>query len=350
MLPDYSSSNPYQTLLANALAEEGIQVEFPQGYRRVFPIFRATLDSSTPYKILHLHWITTYLKGHSILIKYIYALKFIIDIALVRMSGVQLVWTIHNLVSHDAKFPTLELWVQKVLGQLASSSIVHNQYCIDLVHQTYKLPVLKIKFIHHGHYREFYPLAISSSQARNILRIFPKNKVYLNFGMLRPYKGLEALIETWKILEVIQKENILLIAGQALNEHYGYFLVNQSAQESNIVLHNMLIENSNLHYYFSAADVVVLPFKAVLTSGSLILAMSFGKPVIAPRLGGIPETLVGADDLLYDPENPQGLAKALQKSTEIDLDELSQRTTEACDRLNWSEIARKTKAVYIGER
>jgi glycosyltransferase involved in cell wall biosynthesis len=251
------------------------------------------------------------------------------------------------LISHNSKFPHLELWVQWVLAKLVARCIVHNQCCVKIVCQTYKLPISKAVVIPHGHYRAIYPSKINLKIARQHLNLRQDGKVYLNLGMLKPYKGLETLLQYWQNNPGFRQHNTLLIAGQALDHNYAISLAEKSLGITNVILREMFIEDDELHYYFSAANVVVLPFKSVLTSGSLVLAMSFGKPVIAPRLGGIPETLAGADDLLYNPEDPQGLGKALQKSTEIDLKNLSDRTAQACDRLDWKDIALKTKQVYL---
>ena len=83
-----------------------------------------------------------------------------------------------------------------------------------------------------------------------------------------------------------------------------------------------------------------------LGNSFVFLAMSFGKPVIAPRLGGIVEVLGEANDLLYDPEDKDGLLKGMQKSTNIDLDKLSELVEKACDRLDWNLIGQDTVEVY----
>ena len=74
--------------------------------------------------------------------------------------------------------------------------------------------------------------------------------------------------------------------------------------------------------------------------------MSFGKPIIAPDLGGIAEQLGDAGKLLYNPSDPQELARMLEKSLQMDLLELGKLTAQACDRLDWSPIAEKTLQVY----
>ena len=76
------------------------------------------------------------------------------------------------------------------------------------------------------------------------------------------------------------------------------------------------IPDDEMQLYLRACDAVVLPFRDVLTSGSAILAMSFGRAVIAPRLGCLPETLSDDAAILYDPTAPDALRDALTSALE----------------------------------
>ena len=346
MMPDYRHDNPYQTLLSTALETEKVKVNFPSGYRRVFPVFRAIKTNFTPIKVLHLHWLDPYLKGDNSWVKCIYCLKFLGDILLTHWTGVKIVWTIHNTISHNSKFPRLELWAYRMLVKIVDRVIVHDEVAIDEIVPLYRLNPAKIAVITHGHYRDIYPQKIDSLEARRQLNLPKSGKIYLNLGMLKPYKGIERLLKLWQDNRAILEGNTLSIAGKALDDGYGQMLVKQAAKTKNVIFHHKFVEDNQIHLYFSAADVVVLPFERILTSGSLILAMSYSKPVIAPRLASIPETLGAADWLLYDPNDERGLLHAIKDSTQMDLNALGQLVSESCDRLDWSAIAQQTVSVY----
>lgn len=345
-MPDYRADNPYQTLLAGALQQEQVNVHFPAGYRRIFPIFRAMQDCHDPVQVLHLHWINPYLKGTNWLLRLLYSLKFLLDIFLVRMTGVRVVWTIHNRLAHEAQFPGLELWTVRWLVKLVDRIIVHHQAARSELAELYQFNLEKATVIPHGHYRSLYGNAIDSSEARAILGLPAAGKVYLNLGMLRPYKGIEQLLQTWKQHPEITADHTLLIAGKPKDETYGQQLVEQATAVKGIVLHQGFIDDHLIPVYLSAADVVILPFKDILTSGSLILAMSFDRPIIAPRMPGIAETLGTASDLLYAPQDEQGLLNAIQKSVNSDLTALRHFVERECDRFNWKFIAGETAQAY----
>lgn len=345
MLPDYRRDNPYQSLLVKALESKGVQVDFWYDYVVTFPIFHASVRGKTAYKIVHLHWINSYLKdkkGQPNLLCYI---KFIIDIIITRLAGVKIVWTIHNHISHDSKYPRLELWVRKILAKLVNRIILHNKSTLELIAKEYGFNLAKAEVIPHGHYREIYSPLIDQIEARRELGLPLSGRIYLNQGLLRPYKGIERLLEIWSSNAAFNGDT-LLIVGKPLDKAYGLKLKHLTERMKGVILHPEFVEDNKIYLFFSAADVVVLPFKKILTSGSLILAMSYSKPIVAPRLGGIGETLGKADSLLYDPEDDRGLLQALQKSTQVDIGELSKLTQEACDRLDWNLVAEKTLQVY----
>lgn len=344
-MPDYRDINPYQELLSRALSERNVHVLFTNGYRRVFPLYRQ-VKALEHCDVLHLHWIDPYVKGKNWLSKFIYCLKFLLDIYLVKLGEVKVVWTIHNLTSHNAKFPGLEKWTKQLFLRFVDHVIVHSESAKESVVQAYQLDNGKVSVVPHGHYRDVYLPAITQTEARKQLGLKPNGLLFLNFGMLRPYKGIEKLLAIWHDHHQDLAETQLLIAGKALDLDYGKELAEQAAHAKNIQLNDKFVDNEKIHLYFSAADIVALPFNQILTSGSLLLAMSYGKPIIAPRSPSIEETLHGATDFLYDPENQSGLLQAIQDSIKSDSALLSQKVSIACDRLNWSDIALETKKIY----
>ena len=167
MMPDYRSDNPYQSLLTKALRSQTVEVFFPVGYRRIFPFFRAVKDR--PVDVLHLHWLTPYLKGEKWFTRLVYSLKLPIDLWLTRLMGIKIIWTIHNHLAHDCQFPQLELWLRKRLIKIADEIIVHNCSTVDLLQQAWNLDCSKLTVIPHGHYRNIYQPLISQSEARKKL-------------------------------------------------------------------------------------------------------------------------------------------------------------------------------------
>jgi len=346
IMPDYRGDNPYQQLLANSLKSEGVEVQFPQGYRRVFPLFRAITTQTQAMDILHLHWLNPYLKGMNWVVKFIYVAKLLLDLLLVRATGCKIVWTIHNSLPHEAKFPALELWTRCFVAKLVDRIIIHQACSLEELATLYQFNSAKAVVIPHGNYREIYQAPIPKLEARKKLDLPLTGLIYLNLGMLRPYKGVDQLLAVWENNQKLLQKETLVIAGKTGEDSYGEMLREKASQSKGVILRDQFIEDDSIHIYFSAADVVVFSFRNILTSGSVILAMSFGKPIIAPRFPTIAETLGKADALLYDPEKKDGLLDAINESKKQNLTNLSQLVTAECNRLDWSKISHKTCNVY----
>ncbi len=249
-------------------------------------------------------------------------------------------------MSHDDPFPTLERWTRRILSKLVNGIIFHNYSSLKLIETDSKFNSQKAIVIPHGHYREVYGASVDSIDARKQLGLPLTGRIYMNIGFLKPYKKIEKLINIWKNYPDSFGNDTLVIAGKPVNNSYYLELQELSKDIPGLILIPEFIESSRIHLFFSAADVIVFPFEKILTSGSLILAMSYNKPIIAPDLGGIAETLGVANQLLYNPNDDQGLLKTLQQSTTIDLQALSVLVKRQCDALGWELIAQKTAQFY----
>lgn len=90
----------------------------------------------------------------------------------------------------------------------------------------------------------------------------------------------------------------------------------------------------------NAADVVALPFFDVLSSGSAILPMSFGNPVVSPDIGCVSTLLAIQSKLVYDPDHEGALAQTLQTATTLDTDAIGERNRQwMLDAHDWDGVA-----------
>lgn len=346
MLPDYRGVNAYQQLLADALSACGVEVSFLSGYRRVLPITRG-LPRPVP-DVIHLHWIGAYVRGTSTLQRYAYAAKFLADLRLAQSQGVRVVWTLHNIRSHDTPFPTVDAWVRKRLLQRVDAVIVHDPYTRDLVIQDLGASPETVTVVPHGHYRSLYDPPPDAASARKALGLpTTANRLFLHLGIVRPYKGISDLLDAWPRHLQEHPEDHLVIAGKPLDGAYGRTLKEKAAPLDHVDLRLGYVDDDDIPLYFGAADTSVLPFRNITTSGSLVLAASFGLPVVAPRYAGLEFVLQSADDLMYDPTSTvPSIVRALGQASRADIEDLSVRTQHDCDRLDWSRVARLTRSVY----
>jgi len=168
------------------------------------------------------------------------------------------------------------------------------------------------KLLFHPVYSNFgNPLP--KAEALNWLKIEAEN-ILLFFGFVRAYKGLDDLLKAVSIL----KNKIdfkLIIAGEFYVDRSKYIdLINNYDIKDKIILREEYIPPSEVKYYFSAADAVVLPYKSATQSGIMQICNNFLKPVIATKVGGLGEMIKeNFNGYLAEPNNPDSFALAIEK-------------------------------------
>ena len=334
-------ANPYGGLLARALADVG--VEMVAGYdeqlnEQWLRANRATVD------VLHLNWPHYMYFAADLADSVTRCAAFISNLALARALGYKIVWTVHNLYPHDRVHFSLDRLARLALTQLTTAIITHCEYARTLVQQHFHCTD-NVFVIPHGHFIDVYPNTISRSAARRRLGIATDQFVYLFFGNVRAYKGLENLLETF--VRLPGEQQTLLLAAKVYNDYGDQFVEHARQTDSRIIVApSRFFANDAFQLYFKAADVGVFPFLDVLTSGSTITALSFGLPVIVPAVGCLPELVDERVGICYDQQQPDALYTAMRAIQQRDLRTISQAAYQRAQALDWSTIARLTLAAY----
>jgi glycosyltransferase involved in cell wall biosynthesis len=249
----------------------------------------------------------------------------------------------HNLYPHDRRYRLLDHLCRLALCLLCHAVIVHCAYAKSLVAKHFGRKK-GVYLIPHGHFIGVYPSEISRKQARQELGIPESHFVYLFFGSIQPYKGIGVLVEAFSTLE---GADLNLVLTGAIVMPYAQTISAAAQKDKRIVLRLAeRISSEDLQIYFNAADVVVFPFTAMLTSGSVILAMSCKKPVIVPTLGCLPELVTVDAGILYDPGDRGGLRKAMEEIRGRGLQDMGQKAYQRVMNFGWEKIAVLTLEVY----
>jgi glycosyltransferase involved in cell wall biosynthesis len=136
--------------------------------------------------------------------------------------------------------------------------------------------------------------------------------VILFFGYVRRYKGLHILLDAMPA--ILKDVNVrLLVVGEFYDDEQKY---RQQIEEKQIAdhvqVHSDYVPNDEVSRYFSAADVVVLPYVSATQSGIVQIAYQFDKPVIATDVGGLAEVILHErTGFIVKPESPAEVANAV---------------------------------------
>ncbi len=293
--------NPYQKLFTDSLEEAGAEV-IRISPTKWFPVQSAFAQRCD---VIHFDWPHDWYSGRNFATRFLKSWMY--RSGLRRESKSRLVWTAHNLIAHDAKHREHEhRMIQRLIDRcdgivvLSDSAELELRRCYDVNEST------SVKTVYHGHYIGSYPNTCSREEARLRLGFADDEQVYLSLGSIRRYKGHENLIRAFSHVSSVNER--LVIAGSASDTHYCSDLQRLIKSQSEhcfgeIDFRPGEVHESMLQCFFNGADVSVLAFDSVLNSGSLLLAMSFGLPVIAADQGSLREVAHPEHSILIAPSD-----------------------------------------------
>jgi beta-1,4-mannosyltransferase len=294
LYPVSSPANQFPSLFARAISDQGYLVrEFEWDFSR---LWRA--------KFIFLHWPNEFFvyKGKFAIAKLLVKLA-IMQIAKV-LGGAKFIWIAHNAAPHDTA--NSGAFIRRWFLRSLDGVIFLSEYSRGLINRLYpEVGKCNALVTVHSHYR-------NAAVTRETPVTTPTGNIkLLHFGLIRPYKNVEALVGAASSLS---SGIDLLIAGKVTDRELSA-TIRDSAQLSphiTLDLREVSITDAELEGIVDSADAVVLPYKNILNSGAALFSLSRNRPVLAPNMGSLPELrdTVGHEWVyLYDGEfNQQVLA------------------------------------------
>lgn len=367
-LPPIKGISPYCNELLNSLSKS-IEVEFI-GFEKLYPDFLypgGTKIDDTNYKTPEIKnteirniltyynpfswiWVGMTAKGDVIHAQWwsnILAPIYFIMLSIGKARKKEIVITLHNVLPHENS--KINSFLTMIILSFGERFIVHSEGNKKTLSTIYRIPDDKIFIIPHGILMPVPIKGISKKEAREYLKIIQNKKVVLYFGNIRDYKGLDILLES--LISIVKeiKDITLIIAGKSWVDWAKYEeIIKENKLENYIIKKLEFILPSEVEYYFSASDVVVLPYKYFDSqSGVGALALPFKKPLIVADVGGLPDFV--KDELaIAKPNDAEDLAgKIIQVlNDEKLLEKMSKDSEDLAKKYSWDKIAEKTVKLY----
>lgn len=326
--------NPYNALLYDSLRALGVRVADFTPRRLLFG----------RYDIWHLHWPEAILNlprpWQALPLSVVF--RFLLRVA--RLRRIAIVWTAHNLRSHEGLYPAAEARLWRALLSQIDGFIALTESGKTLAVE--RFPPLRGRpcfVISHGPYREAYPARLSQADARARLGLPAEARVFVSLGQIRPYKNLPHLIRAFR--QLAGDDYQLVVAGKPASPALADTVVEVAGADPRIHLVLDFVPEAAVPHYLCAADLVVLPYSEILNSGSSILALSFARPILVPARGALVELqdCMGPEWVhTYDGDLTPALLRdtlALVRGTRRDPGRLFADAS-------WETIARQTLAAY----
>jgi colanic acid/amylovoran biosynthesis glycosyltransferase len=326
--------NPYTRLLYEPLQSLGASV-------RDLTLGRALRSKC---EIVHLHWPEYYIAHPNPIKAVVGSLWLFFLVEWCRMRGAKVVWTVHNLLSHNLRRPRVEKRFWRLLTRRLDGFIALSNSGYEAARQQFPaLRALPGFVIPHGHYRGAYPNRVSRAEARAGLGLADGVKVILFFGTISAYKNVPDLVAAFG--ETEDSEVMLLIAGACDSQNEEMKVRREANRNHRIKLYLNFIRKDEVQRFFLASDLVVLPFREILNSGSAMLALSFDRPVLVAAKGAMSDL-----QLLIGPEwvrTYEGVLTVNELKGALDWAINQERVKQApLGDLGWDYLAAKSLEAY----
>ena len=329
-LPVAGKENPYQHLMMEGLRTAGLTVSSGDP-SKFFGILKTAMQRPD---WIHFDWETNYYYRRATWMTLVNIPFFILQIWAARfIFGCKLAWTPHNLQPHDREHPSLHRFCRRFLARQVEWIRVFSMVSVERFANELKVDQTKFIVRPEGSYGGYYPDSTTKTDARLHLGLPTEGRVILYLGYIKPYKGITELIDAFQL--TTHGTETLVIAGKVMDGSYFREVSAKSGSQIRII--GQFIPDEELQYFMNAADLVVLPFRNIENSGSVILAMGFGKPVVAPAIGVVAERLDEQPQLLYTDDLTATLRQALAMS-DGELQMLGQRNLAAVERYKWTDF------------
>jgi glycosyltransferase involved in cell wall biosynthesis len=307
-------------------------IGYPAGLWRTWRALRSRAAS-----IFHLHWaLVPALDG--------------LLLGALRARGWRIVYTVHD------PLPSADRVAHRGYARLLAhvdAAIVHTPLLGQQLVADYPSIAGRVHVVPHGG-SALPPLTASDrTHARARLELDADRPVLLFFGMIKPYKGLEFLLEAMPGILAAYPRAILLIAGEPLMPmQAAHEQIDRLGLGGAVRLRESFIPQKEVPLYFAASDLLVAPYTAIAASGVVAQAQTYGLPAVVTRVGGLPEFVEPEGcGFVVPPRSPEALSGAIRQAL-ADPEALAEMGRRARRRIgrdhDWSAVARQTLAVYQG--
>ncbi|MGE0486788.1 MAG: glycosyltransferase [Gammaproteobacteria bacterium] len=345
-MPDWREGNPYEGALGAAVEARGHPVRYAHFPRGWLPLLQTVLRHSPA--ALHLHWVAPLLAPHLAarpgFRRFVRRALAVLDLRLCRLLGIPVYWTIHNLVSHESADPAWERVLRRQLLRHVTACFVHSASARSLIEQEFDIGLDgRCAVVPHAAYTDEYPAPDTARVAalRAELGLDGGEFVYLFFGAIRPYKGVENLVDAFTTLA--DTDARLVVAGRVRDAELGAALAARCAGDARIRWREGFLVDDDLAALLALADVVVLPYVQTLTSGSVLLAMTRGKPLILPERGRVFDVPGECGALYFESGHLGDALAAIRERDVIAMGRFNQASTAT---LTWAHMAALITARY----
>jgi glycosyltransferase involved in cell wall biosynthesis len=272
------------------------------------------------------------------------------NVFLARLMGLHVVITAHDVEAfkEGLSVPIFERWAYRAARRV----IAHSQIAKRELVQGLGIDEKKIDVILHGNYLDSIADGITREVARQHFDISADKRVILFFGQIKDVKGLDVLLEGFALAREQDASLHLLIGGRVWKTDFSKYqnIIDRHGLAPHCTLEIRYISDAEVPYFHRCADLVVLPYLRIYQSGVVLMAMSYGNPVLVSDIEGLLEAVSDGDTgFVFRSLDPAHLAQRLGEifaspGQRARIAEEGLRTVSS--RNDWGRLGEQSRACY----
>lgn len=341
ILPSENKNNLYIRLLKESLREvDNLNLHDlkDDNLKNIFSALRL-IDHSDSLNTLHIQW-PTVLYGSKFAFKSLFLIIRNISILLIlkKFYNFHIIWTVHNNYSHDYPNALVDKIGTLMVFCMADRIICQQKKTAEEYKKIH--PKKSIHFIPHGNYIDKYGhISKRNVELRRSFGFSDEDIVFISLGAITPYKLNEKIIEAVQHVRTKRRNLKLIIVGKG-NPAYVQSLLKYI--DDGIVIKNIFVQDKDIPAYLACADYSIFYYdQSEMTSGSIILSLSYGVPVITRNIPAS-EIINSSNGYVFNSDSE--LEKILLGVSVNRFDNMNIINT--IKEHDWISVARQTIGVY----
>lgn len=305
------SPSPFLSLLYSRAADAGIAaipLREPAEVRAL--LGPAALGGARV--VLHLHWLNGVLNGvtdEAEAARRIAAFAAVLDG--LAADGVAIAWTIHNRLPHGAVMPDAEHALRQEVARRAAVVHVMAAQTEAIVADRLVLDPARLLRVPHPAFAGVYPDWVGRAEARRVLGVLGDAPLVGLVGALQPYKGVTELLDAVPLAARASPGLRVVIAGRPDGSEETEAAIARAIADPRVLVQPRWVAEDRIQHVLRALDAVVLPYRQVLNSAALLLALGFGLPAVVPHDPALAEFEDPAVVVAYERDSSEALAEAV---------------------------------------
>lgn len=316
----------------------GADPAWRRGLRFLRGLFRSLVHAKrTKVDVVHFHFFfVTFLE--------------LFSVQMARLMGFRVVVTAHDVESFAAGLGSHRL--AKIAYNTAHQIIAHSDVGKRELQASIAVPSHKLHHVPIGNYLHAVGEPITKTDARKLLELPANAQIVLFLGQIKEVKGLDILIRAFAEVQKAHPSAVLVVAGRVWKDDFEVYeeLIKNTLRDDACILRIGFVPDELMSAYHHASNIVVLPYRKIYQSASLLMAMAYGVPVLASDIAGMKEIIEdNINGFLFESGSAADLASRLIEllNSEQQLQHVAFTAQEHMQtEYSWERIGRLTSEIY----